>query len=75
MLRMSARTRATLDRTCASRKFGTAIAARIAMIATTINNSIKVKPRSIHVNARLLMTMLLLSLWPRPGVLLIPIGI
>ena len=37
-------TRETLDRVCASRKLGTAIAARIAMIATTISNSIRVKP-------------------------------
>jgi hypothetical protein len=42
---MSALQRATFDRVCASIKFGTAIAARIAMIATTISNSIKVKPK------------------------------
>jgi hypothetical protein len=41
---MSALTRETLDRAWASRKFGTAMAARIAMIATTIRSSINVNP-------------------------------
>src|SRR3990172_2672855 len=42
-VRMSDLTRETFERTCASRKFGTAIAARMAMIATTIKSSIRVK--------------------------------
>jgi len=33
-----------LERTWASRKLGTAIAARIAMMATTIKSSMRVKP-------------------------------
>src|SRR5262245_16285390 len=41
-VRMSALVRATFARVCASRKLGTAIAARIAMIATTISNSMSV---------------------------------
>src|SRR5262245_40564769 len=45
MERMSALQRLTLARICASRKLGTAIAASIAMIATTISNSISVKAR------------------------------
>ena len=32
----------TFDRVWASRKFGTAMAAKMAIIATTINNSIRV---------------------------------
>jgi hypothetical protein len=47
MERMSVRPRETFERTCASRKFGTAMAARMAMMATTINNSINVKPASL----------------------------
>ena len=43
-VRESAFTRATFARTCASRKFGVAIAARIEMIATTTSNSISVNP-------------------------------
>src|SRR5512135_909548 len=63
MVRRSASTRETLARTCASRRFGTAIAARMAMIATTISNSISVKPclwcipmhsRSVFVPTKLL---------------------
>jgi hypothetical protein len=42
---MSAFARETFDRVCASRKFGTAIAAKIAIMATTMSNSIRVKPR------------------------------
>jgi len=41
---ISAFARETFGRTCASRKLGMAIAARIAMMATTRSNSIKVKP-------------------------------
>ena len=33
-----------MERVCASRKLGTAMAARMAMIATTIRSSINVKP-------------------------------
>src|SRR4051812_11579408 len=40
---MSDLMRLTLARTWASRKFGTAMAARIAMMATTMSNSISVK--------------------------------
>ncbi len=43
MLRMSANPRETFARVCASRKFGTAIAARMAMMATTMRSSIRVK--------------------------------
>ena len=43
MVRMSERQRATFERVCASRKLGTAIAARMAMMATTIRSSIRVK--------------------------------
>lgn len=43
-LRMSAFEREIFERTCASRKLGTAMAARIAMIATTMSSSISVKP-------------------------------
>ena len=42
---ISAKTRATFALTCAFRKFGTAIAARMPIIATTISNSISVKAR------------------------------
>jgi hypothetical protein len=42
---MSLLARETLARVCASMKLGTAMAARMAMIATTISNSIKVKAR------------------------------
>jgi hypothetical protein len=47
IVRKSARARDVFERTCASRKFGTAIAAKIAIIATTINNSISVKPERV----------------------------
>src|SRR5256885_2339457 len=43
---MSALARETFERVCASRKFGTAMAARIAMIATTISNSMSVNARN-----------------------------
>ena len=41
---MSAFTSVTLARVCACRKFGTAIAARIAIMATTIRSSMSVNP-------------------------------
>ena len=43
IVRISFFVRLTLARTWASRKLGTAIAARMAMMATTMSNSIKVK--------------------------------
>src|SRR5262245_35148760 len=47
MARMSALVRETWARVCASRKFGTAMAARTAMIATTIRSSIRVNARLV----------------------------
>lgn len=44
MVRRSILTRLTLARVCASRKFGTAITARMTMIAATISNSMSVNP-------------------------------
>src|SRR5688572_10205769 len=41
---MSAMTRQTFVRVCACKKFGTAIAARMAMMTTTISSSINVNP-------------------------------
>jgi hypothetical protein len=44
---MSDLVRLTFERTCASRKLGTAIAASMAIMATTIRSSIKVKPGGV----------------------------
>src|SRR5690606_41667938 len=46
---MSPFVRETFARICASRKFGTAMAARMAMMATTISSSISVKARGVSV--------------------------
>jgi len=45
--RMSVLQRETFDRVWASKKFGTAIAAKMAMIATTISSSISVNARTL----------------------------
>jgi len=52
--RMSALTRATLDRTCALGKLGPAMAAKTAMMAATIGSSMRVNPGRFPVRKYLL---------------------
>jgi NAD(P)H-flavin reductase len=52
IVRISLFARETFARVCAAKKFGIAIAARIAIIATTINNSIKVNPVTLYFGFR-----------------------
>ena len=55
MVLMSALARATLARVCALSRLGSAIAARMAIIATTTNNSIRVKARFFMVSSKVVL--------------------